>query len=230
MHKKGFTLVELSIVLVIIGIIASGVLVAQSMISTATSQTVLRTITQYDIAVTSFKTQYNGWPGEQFGVGDDDGNIYDSDKTLTHFDYEIANFWPQLQISGFDASGPKFSSAVGTYITNTGDNRNIPKLSYGVNTGVVVAYASPGKNAYYLADYSQSQPSFVNVKDTLTPAEGQVIDTKLDDGNPNTGNVIAATETIPNICTISPGGVYSYNLATTQVRCILTIMALRDQI
>ena len=60
MKRQGFTLVELSIVLVIIGLLIGGILAAQSMISTARLQSLVRTIQQYDIAATNFETKYNG--------------------------------------------------------------------------------------------------------------------------------------------------------------------------
>ena len=52
--KKGFTLVELSIVLVIIGLLIGGILVAQSMIHTAKIQNTVRLIQQMDTAVSNF--------------------------------------------------------------------------------------------------------------------------------------------------------------------------------
>ena len=62
--KKGFTLVELSIVLVIVGLLISGILVGQSMIATARLQSAIRQLQQYDAAVTNFQTQYNQLPGD----------------------------------------------------------------------------------------------------------------------------------------------------------------------
>src|SRR5476649_103906 len=74
--KRGFTLVELSIVLVIIGLLIGGILVAQSMTETARIVAVAAQIQQFDAGVESFKAKYNALPGDaqQFG-GNGDGLV-----------------------------------------------------------------------------------------------------------------------------------------------------------
>jgi prepilin-type N-terminal cleavage/methylation domain-containing protein len=62
--KKGFTLVELSIVLVIIGMLTGGILVAQSLIENAKIKSIVRTFEQYGIAVNTFKAKYKTLPGD----------------------------------------------------------------------------------------------------------------------------------------------------------------------
>src|SRR5688572_26961908 len=107
--RKGFTLVELSIVLVIVGLLTAGILVAQSMISTARIQSFVRQIQEFDIAVTNFKTKFNGLPGDSTAMGcsntaqstcgnnviEDDSFVTNDNLTL-YFNGEAANFWPDL--------------------------------------------------------------------------------------------------------------------------------------
>ncbi len=74
MNKKGFTLVELAIVLVIIGLLVGGVLQGQELIKQAQVRNVMATLSQYDAAVNTFKAKYaNQIPGDManaanFGV------------------------------------------------------------------------------------------------------------------------------------------------------------------
>ena len=62
--ESGFTLIELSIVLVIIGLIASGIVVAQALIKAASLQAALSQVQQFKIATNTFKSKYGQLPGD----------------------------------------------------------------------------------------------------------------------------------------------------------------------
>lgn len=108
-NKKGFTLVELSIVLVIIGLLIGGILVAQSMIGTAKIQALTRQIGQFDAAVANFQTKFNQMPGDNtlFGTitytstgAAGNGQVTDTTGATTAFTGEIGRFWYDLGQSG----------------------------------------------------------------------------------------------------------------------------------
>jgi prepilin-type N-terminal cleavage/methylation domain-containing protein len=63
MHK-GFSLVELSIVLVILGLLTGGILAGQSLIRAAELRSVTRDLTRYYTSVWSFKSRFMGLPGD----------------------------------------------------------------------------------------------------------------------------------------------------------------------
>lgn len=63
-RASAFTLIELSIALVIIGLLVGGVLVGRDMIKAAELRGVLSQIERIDVAVSTFKLKYNCLPGD----------------------------------------------------------------------------------------------------------------------------------------------------------------------
>ena len=60
----GFTLIEISIVLVIIGLIIGGVLVGRDLINAAAIRAQISQIEKYNTAVNTFKVKFNALPGD----------------------------------------------------------------------------------------------------------------------------------------------------------------------
>jgi prepilin-type N-terminal cleavage/methylation domain-containing protein len=113
-NRYGFTLIELSIVLLIIGIITSGILVGQDLIRAAE---IRATVSQYeaiDLAVNTFKIKFNCLPGDctnAGGIGFDPTSSGNDDKLIgectysvdcqdSSLDSEYINFWYQLGEAG----------------------------------------------------------------------------------------------------------------------------------
>ena len=64
MKQKAFTLIELSIVLVIIGLIVGGVLVGQDLIKAAEIRAQVSQLEKFNTAVNTFHVKYNDIPGD----------------------------------------------------------------------------------------------------------------------------------------------------------------------
>jgi len=63
-NESGFTLIELSIVIVIIALIVGGVLVGQDLISAAAARAQISQIEKYQTAVYTFQGKYGYLPGD----------------------------------------------------------------------------------------------------------------------------------------------------------------------
>lgn len=64
LENKGFTLIELAIVIVIIGLLVGGVLTGQSLIDAAKVNRVISDVNKYNAAMLMFKSKYNAEPGD----------------------------------------------------------------------------------------------------------------------------------------------------------------------
>jgi prepilin-type N-terminal cleavage/methylation domain-containing protein len=220
--ERGFTLIELSIVLVIIGLLVGGVLVGQSLVRASEVRATISQVEKFNTAANTFFGKYGYLPGDitpsaatQFGFvprlggpGNGDGNgviegiggpggSVDDDSPAIG---ETALFWVDLSTAHLiDGS---FTTASGTADT--------PQTSL-TSTPSVSAYFPQAKigngNYFYIYSNGLSTNGSINyfalsavtsLNDVhvwsspgLTVAQAYAIDKKLDDGLPQSGNVIA---------------------------------------
>ncbi len=256
--RAGFSLVELSIVLVILGLLTGGILAGQSLIRASQLRAVTMEYQRFLTAIHTFRDEYFAIPGDMknaqsfWGVahatpatciitastttatcnGDGDGKINPSDSTTAAGSNETFRFWQHLANAGliegnYDGitHGASSNAAVlGTnvpasklnnggwssfYIGNYGGG----SVAYAMDYGNVIAYGA------YLAD---NWPAVA----VLRPEEAWNIDTKLDDGKPAAGKVIARFWN--NACAAADDGTHanndlvaSYKLTDSSIQCAL---------
>ncbi len=220
--QQGFTLIELSIVLVIIGLIVGGVLVGQDLIKAAQIRAMVSQIEKYDAAVNTFRSKYNGMPGDlQNGTSffaaasvptggnaamiAGDGVLTDFAGTRVQVSGEVAAFWHQLALSNL-ISEPMTSTASISSSTPAAMPvaTTLPAAKIG-NGNLLMAYTGgatltypgmAGVNVFRIAGVTfAANVSTPTITSNLTPLEAFQIDTKKDDGVPNTGTVQATNNT-----------------------------------
>ena len=268
-YSAGFTLVELSIVLVIIGLLIGGILVARSMISTAKVQSFVRQIGQFDTAIENFRTRYNSLPGDSSVMGCtvvgenicDNGQIEDelflsSGSYADTFSAETANFWPQLQMSGFTApGGASFTPTITTKFSVKAPSPNAPQMPIGSNTSAVVVTLDPaviGNPAVLSVDYTAYQicnyGNSIGVTDStislsgmgcsydleIPVADALAIDTKMDNGLANTVNsganinneIVSAHMQMTGVPESCTEDEINYNVDNSSAKCDLFVQIL----
>ncbi len=213
--KRGFTLVELSIVLVIIGLLIGGILVAQSMLSTSRITGTIQQLGQFDAGTENFKTKYNYLPGDApaFG-GNGDRVVGHSDAQSRGFFCEMSNYWFDIMPDQYYAtSGGNCPGAnPGHPPTISGTSKNAPAAKIGkvnsffIATGLSTdggysADTSSPTNYYAILDPIQGQTlsgfyyyTTSNASNSaVTPVELLALDTKSDDGIANAGNILSGS-------------------------------------
>jgi prepilin-type N-terminal cleavage/methylation domain-containing protein len=220
--RQGFTLVELSIVLVIIGLIVGGVLVGRDLIQAASIRSQVGQLEKYKSAVNTFRAKYNGVPGDILpaiattfglfglsnpnggqGMGDNNGIIEDGfliggGSNTNHFGGEIPVFWRHLSdanlVDGqFGTTGNAVPQATNGIVTGaiTNPTQSIPQ---GKLRGIAVTVMSSAGTSYYaLLPITGMDVSGNYTMGTagVSPIEASNIDSKIDDGQPVTGSVLA---------------------------------------
>ena len=183
--ERGFTLVEIAIVLVIIGLLLGGILKGQEMITQAKIKNIVADFSGVSAAYYGYQDRYRAIPGDDPNAltrwtgaspGTGNGQVAGKYNSQTATD-ESRLWWDHLRRAGFVAgSGTQqpFNAVTGLLGVQTGDAGATVGAALGGFVSLIVCSA--------------------NLPDKIAIA----VDTQMDDGVPNTGTVRALLQVAPN--------------------------------
>lgn len=187
MNKQaGFTLIELAIVLVIIGLLLGGVLRGQELINSARVKSLTRDFQNVQVYLYTYQDRFKAIPGDDQAANNHVGGTNATTGTLANgriegeWDSATAGdesflFWQHVRLAGM-APGP----------TNTGDANYPPVNTNGARLGI--------QSVNGMTEITGMTGAFAICSTGILGRDALQIDTTLDDGETSTGSVRAVLQ------------------------------------
>lgn len=191
-HQKGFTLVEIAIVLVIIGLLLGGVLKGQELINSAKVKNFANDFRTIPLYIYGYQDKFKALPGDDPAAAthvtgaanastpassQGNGVINGAWNTNTATD-ESYLFWQHVRLAGF-ASGPTVTTAADY----------IPKNADGGIIGITSGSATP---------ITGLRGTYVVCSQGILGKFAKQLDTTMDDGNTATGSMMTMANQAAN--------------------------------
>lgn len=244
MRSPGFSLLELSIVLVIIGLLAGGVMVGQDLIRQSELRSIMTDINKVQTAINAFKSKYSALPGDirnataYWGTaatcpataaaplttqatcnGNGNGTLYPSEIDGTSPEWWL--LWQHLANAGlFEGS---FTGASVTATTQARPGRNVPETKISGVGFTVQSLLMPVTNNlswWYgnhdlMLSFGYEQANTGTTSPAFSPIDVNGIDTKMDDGRPGMG-VLRTLKNIGCVLGLTAGNATTFSQSTAE--------------
>lgn len=191
--KSGFTLVELSIVLVIIGLLVGGVLLGKDLIHAAELRKTGSYLQQFQTTIQAFKLKYQCLPGDCLNATDYFSGTSNGDGNGVYNPWTSESALARAHLSASELLKP----VVHPVHTNAMYMPTLPDIVFGyVYTDGLYSWASPEPRGNTLEIGSRNGNCLNGIAMPATDAAD--IDTKMDDGRPGTGRLVGKDGAVTN--------------------------------
>ncbi len=245
--RRGFSLVELSIVLVILGLLVGGILAGRSLIRASELRAVVTDMDKYQSATLAFRDKYFGLPGDIRNAtafwgaaadcsaqtetgqatcnGGGNGSIVWGSPTNNRS--ETFLFWQHLSNAGLIEGAYTGVRGPGTYGASHAPGVNSPLImdkgcvtaaQTSLFTSNVMHPAPTARNHFVIGGATGANPDYC-YGHLLKPEEQWNIDSKTDDGIAHSGKVFGWMRT-GCYTNLTPGS-GDYNLSSNAAYCSL---------
>lgn len=222
-------MVEMAIVLVIISLLVGGIILGENLIRQYEIRKTVSRIDQFRTSINSFRTQFDGLPGdlknaEDFWGTTNPGTLNGNGDRVIEFSnsdgvFEGYRAWQQMGLA--EVTEGRYA---GTQTTGVAElDIDIP--SCGLGGGFAIehdAFGLSGQLVLLLGQPAASSTTMI-MNGSIKPDVATDIDLKVDDGLPDTGAVrgaAGANETSGN-CIILDGDTHKYDLTKPGKACTL---------
>jgi len=198
--NKGFTLVEIAIALVLIGLIVSGIIAGQSIIENSTRSSVIQEAARMKTAINAYRLEYSQLPGDhnEASLYFPDARDGDNDGQIVGFNAEAFAFWHHLSLAEIIPVG-----LTGVVTDSPIMGENLPVAPTGPGDGWYGFYAGITGNGWSNADspFYGRYGNFIGIggeggtqyidHGVVSGEFAMAIDEKIDDGLPHKGRFFA---------------------------------------
>lgn len=203
-QQTGFTLIELAIVLVIIGLLLGGVLKGQELINSAKVKNMASDFKNIQVYIYGYQDKFKALPGDDHAApthvgGTNATSLTETQNALIEGQWNSVSaadesfmFWQHVRLAGL-APGSTDPTAA-TYIERNADGGQIGVQSVSGFTAVSVSPATAGGIS----------GAYVICSDGILGKFAKQLDTTLDDGVGNTGSVRVVVNGTPSIGVAAP--------------------------
>lgn len=212
--NRGFTLVEIAVVLVLLGLIVGGILAGQSLLHASELRSVSASVQKYQTALSSFREQFNALPGDfgnaqrYWGVGaacpsnttggtcngDNDGIVYCSpDYTGCEYTYATQHLALAGLIEGTYNPNWPAADPLPTRLYAYPTRLDRASITYGYHPSYpAIMYDNFLAGHYIFISDLATTGYFSGYRDpVITCVDAWNLDKKTDDGKPGTGNMVS---------------------------------------